>query len=271
MFDLPESPAPFSKRYGLAPAPEVRVTHAAPPEVRVAILDEAVKLQVGAKRIREIVCTVLRQSPDDQNWSDDNVLGEIRQMLRDCDWYRVYDVAEAMASALPYTARDPFKSAINDAFVDEGVGWRFDDNSLLVIRSDAAFETARIEASRLLAESGRSTARTRIDSALVDLSKRPDPNCSDAVYHAASALEALARDLIGDVNLTLGELLKRHPTLVPEPLNTALQKIWGFASDRARHAAEGKGPSFNEAELAVGLCSQVVVYLERQSRRQQRT
>jgi hypothetical protein len=109
-------------------------------------------------------------------------------------------------------------------------------------------------------------ARERIDSALTDLSKRPNPATSDAVYHAASALEAVARDLTGDANVTLGDVLKRNPQLVPEPLNAALQKIWGFASERARHAAEGKVPSFNEAELVVGLSSQIVVYLERQAR-----
>ena len=93
MFDPPVPSQPFSKRYGLAPPPEIRVTHDAPTEVRVAVLDEAVKMRIDAKHIREIVCRVLRRSPDAQNWSSDNVLAEVREILLDCEWYRVYDVA----------------------------------------------------------------------------------------------------------------------------------------------------------------------------------
>jgi hypothetical protein len=256
---------PFSKRYGLSTPPEIRVTHDAPEQVCVAVLDEAVRLRVDEEALREIVCRTLRREPDQSNWSPSNVIGEVRKLLRDCEWYRVYDVAEAIAAALPSGRKERYEHAINEAFVDEGIGWRFQDH-VLVVRSEAAFETARRNASQLLSESGRTTAQRNVDSALIDLSKRPEPNCSDAVFHACSALEALARDLTADSSATFGQITQRYPQLFPAPLNSAFDKIWGFASDRARHATQGREPTFSEAELVVGLCSQAIVYLERQSR-----
>ena len=49
------------------------------------------------------------------------------------------------------------------------------------------------------------------------------------------ALEAVARDLAGDAKLTLGEVLKRHPGLLPRPLDSALGQIWGYALNEVRH------------------------------------
>jgi hypothetical protein len=38
-------------------------------------------------------------------------------------------------------------------------------------------------------------------------------------------LEAVARDITDDEKLTLGEILKKRPELVPAPLDTALSKV----------------------------------------------
>jgi hypothetical protein len=76
-----------------------------------------------------------------------------------------------------------------------------------------------------------------------------------------AALECIARDVVGDPNATLGELLKKHPDTIPPPLDVALSKIWGFACDRARHLREDQPPRIEEAELVVGLVGAVSVYL----------
>jgi hypothetical protein len=75
------------------------------------------------------------------------------------------------------------------------------------------------------------------------------------------ALEAVARDLAGNSKATLGEVLKRNPTLVPKPLDTALSQVWGYASNEARHVEEGREPQREEAELVVGLAAVVATYL----------
>ena len=62
-----------------------------------------------------------------------------------------------------------------------------------------------------------------------------------------------------------GEILKRHPALLPKPLDDALAKIWGYASNEARHVTEGREPDREEAELIVGLAAAVAIYLTRKN------
>ena len=75
------------------------------------------------------------------------------------------------------------------------------------------------------------------------------------------ALECVARDVTGDSKATLGDILKRHPDLLPKPLDKALSQVWGYASEKARHLREGNEPGREESELIVGLAATTVVYL----------
>ena len=68
-------------------------------------------------------------------------------------------------------------------------------------------------------------------------------------------------DVSGDQKATLGQILKRYPQLIPQPLDTALSQIWGYASNEARHVQEGKEPKRSEAELIVGLAAALAGYL----------
>jgi hypothetical protein len=76
-----------------------------------------------------------------------------------------------------------------------------------------------------------------------------------------AALECVARDVTGEPNATLGAIIKNHPRLLPKPLDQGVDKIWGYASDQARHVREGKTPDIREAELVVGLAGSVATFL----------
>lgn len=84
-----------------------------------------------------------------------------------------------------------------------------------------------------------------------------------AVYHALGALECVARDLAGDSKATLGQVMKKHPDLLPKPLDEAVSKMWGYASNEARHVVEGRETNREEAELLVGLSAVLSGYLTR--------
>ncbi len=74
----------------------------------------------------------------------------------------------------------------------------------------------------------------------------------------------------GDQKATLGEILKRYPALAPSPLDKALGQVWGYASNEARHAVEGKQPEQAEAELIVSLSSAMSTYLTKRFGRKDR-
>jgi hypothetical protein len=109
------------------------------------------------------------------------------------------------------------------------------------------------------------TAQKEIHEAIADLSRRPAADLTGSIQHAMAALECVFRVAADDPNPTLGKLLKHHPGLIPAPLDTAIEKAWGYASNRGRHIEEGNEPTRDEAELIVGVATAVATYLARKT------
>lgn len=76
--------------------------------------------------------------------------------------------------------------------------------------------------------------------------------------------------LTDEPKATLGQIIKRHPDLLPKPLDTALAHLWGYASNEARHVQEGREPNRQEVELLVGLAAAMASYLTRKQAHQMR-
>ncbi len=257
----------FSRRHGVASQQrEITIRDDAPPEVRAAILKIAEgELDLDPNTIRDVLCTVLRKLPNSNNWTAyPNIWNECQWLMNDAPWYKVYDFVEALYRHLA-KHRGParhqnWEELINEYFVEVGVGWRLADGQIET-RGAEAFETSVDDARGALESAGLHTARSEIHEALGDLSRRPGPDLTGAVQHAMAALECTAREATGDQRATLGEILKRYPDLVPKPLDDALGKMWGYASEMARHIREGRTPSRAEAELVVGVASAMCNYL----------
>jgi hypothetical protein len=75
-------------------------------------------------------------------------------------------------------------------------------------------------------------------------------------------MECVSRDVTGDSG-TLGKLIPKLG--LPRPLDTAVEKLWGFASERARHLHEGETVNDLEAELVVSIACAVSAFLARQT------
>ena len=134
------------------------------------------------------------------------------------------------------------------------------DWSLHTIESDPeAAITAANAAKAALSSTDRTQAAREMAEAIGDISRRPDPDVTGAVHHAMAALEATARDVTGQKNPTLGQLVERLE--LKPPLDAALQKLWGYASNEARHGREDSALSATEAKLIVGVSGAVCSYL----------
>lgn len=142
-----------------------------------------------------------------------------------------------------------------------GIGWQLADGRI-EIRGPEAFESALSQAKEMT-EAGLPVAKREIQEALDDLSRRPAPDLTGAIQHALAALECVAREVTGDPKATLGAILSKSPDLLPKPLDSAAEKIWGFASERGRHLREGQELPHGEVELIVGLAAQLVTFLVR--------
>ena len=271
---------PFSRRHQYVGDPtEITIREGAPESLRVAVVEAVRVLHWSPQRIRQVLCGVLRARPDAGNWSDQNVWGEIDYRIHDgdaCPWFRVYDFIEAIyreireaGRVLPAGGGDQeyqFAAAINACFLEDGIGWQLTEDGQVVTRGTEAFETVIAGAVDALNEAERPTAAGCVHAALRALSLRPTADLRGAINHAMGALEAVSRDVTGDGQATLGEIIRRNPQLLPtQPLRSAASQLWGFASNEARHVREGPEPSREDAELVVGLAAVLVTYLTRQS------
>ncbi len=253
----------FSARHGFASKGGRELTREDAPEtVRCGLMQIVLgKLKLRPSWLRRVVCGVLRVRPDPSNWSEyPNVHWEVEEHLHTCAWFRVYDIIEAISGALNDDRGASFEEAVNELFSEEGIGWQLVGGELRV-RGDEAFETVIDGAAGVLENSKLSTAASELREAIHDLSRRPEADLSGAVHHAMSALEIVARGFSGDAKRTLGGILKKHRKMLPSPIGDAVAKLWGYASDQARHGKESRQLAWEEAQLIVGISAVVCSYL----------
>lgn len=259
-------PQHFSDRHGYqAPDKDISVREDAPLELREAISQLAKQAGMGYRELRDVVCQVLLIHPDPGNWSEvPNIRDEVYGHLTDCDWFKVYDIAEAIYANLLNRRDDEsgraFSDRLNQFFRERGIGWQMEKGKVQY-RGLESFTQAVKGGEQALSDTARSLAASELAEAVKDISRRPKPDVTGAVQHAMAALEATARDVTGQENPTFGRLA-RSLKLKP-PLDTALEKLWGYASNEARHGRQDSSLDAAEAELIVGIAGSVCGFLAR--------
>jgi hypothetical protein len=252
----------FSRRHGLnRPDADITVRYEAPDDLRHAVVALAYQCGLKPTDLRRVLCSMLYRVPNRSNWSEfPNVDGEVRDLISDCEWFEIYDLIELLAQSCEGHGVD-FAGETNRMFRVMGVGWQLVGTSLEV-RGSEAFELAVKEGQRELLQRGNHTAASELHEAILDLSRRPNPEVSGAIQHAMAALECVARDVCESKD-TLGDVLRKNPSLFPKPVDQILDKAWGYTSNFGRHLMEGSPPAFDEAELVVGLSGVLARYLSR--------
>ena len=259
----------FSDRNGYrGEEPEITVREDAPEALRDAIIMLAYRAELKPEGLRRIICESLLIRPDSNNWSDDNVRYEIDERMESIQWFKVYDIAESIYAFLERTQHfdsraSGFQDQLNLCFREHGVGWQMQAGKITARGSEVFAQTSKA-ALTLMRETGKSTAAKEISEALNDISRRPHADVTGAIQHAMAGLECIARDFSGNEKATLGPIIKNLG--LPKPLDAALEKLWGFASEQGRHIQEGREPRFEEAELIVTTASAICTYLLSTSR-----
>lgn len=255
---------PFSRREGFRPRPEIAVREDAPEGLRAGLVGILRNMGMNYTDMRAVVCPVLNVFPDRNNWSEvPNVRDEVIGLIEGCDWYKVYDVLEAFCRHYAQNNREEeFAGQVNALLEELGIGWQMIDCQI-VTRGDQEFERAVAQAVENIGAAGLKIAGTEIEEARRDLSRRPEPDITGAIQHGIAALECVARVVSGDERATLGEIIRRHGVElgIPKPMDSALEKMWGYASEEARHVREGRVPKREDAEFILSVSASVVTYL----------
>jgi len=255
----------FSGRYGYKTEDaEIVIREDAPDDLRFAVAQIARDAGMTPSKIRDVICTILLIAPNRANWSEyPNIWDEVQDHLMGCEWFKVYDITESLYRKLVsiYSDNaDDFRNSINLYFREKGIGWELSENGV-TYRGSEPFSATTANAIGVLSAVGRTKASSEVHEALRDLSRRPKPDKTGAIQHAIAALECTARDVLKIPNQTLGKLLPKLK--FPEHLNTGVEKLWGFSSERARHVREGEDIDDIEAELVVCIACSLCVFLSK--------
>ena len=256
----------FSDRQGYRPtAVQITVREDAPSDLRSAIPLIAEEAGMKPSAMRQAICKVLLVAADRDNWSEyPNIWDEVAWLMENAKWYKVYDIAEALYRKLATNGTwdsqpaSEFERRLNDFLLENGIGWELRDGQI-THRGSEAFAKSTHEVPIRLEESGFQRAANEMREALGDISRRPQPDITGAIQHAMAALEATAREVTGQPNPTLGKLV---PMLdLPAPLDQAVHKLWGYASDRGRHIREQQVVDHAHAELIVTVAGSLCAFL----------
>ena len=276
-------PPSFSSRQGFEPEePEANLFDQVTYRFRQQVVVTALNAELSPLELRKVVCRRLRQAPNhDNDRHASRIKTEIKSHLRSCPWNRVFDIIEDVVSTPKLRARldlgvtfaqlrgesgesnrTYFHRTINKLLREEGIGWKLSDGKL-TIRGNEAFERVAREAPNALERAGMLNSAQHLQEAIADLSRRPDPDLAGAVYHSIGAVEGTLRRVCGDSKPSLAQLLRKeeYRKVVPAPLNVALDKMWGYSSEYARHVKEGNAPDLKEAKLVVHAAAAVSEYL----------
>ncbi len=230
----------------------------------------------------DVLLLLLQRAEELQRLCDRGLIrtGELQEALRDLDvrtagtlkpldetLFRVFDSRSR-------THTDYYKQTLSgyvDSSDGNNAGYRADTLRLVIEEYSPGFLQGKAVSGNAVAAAQAATAADRpnaareIGEAQRDLARRPEPDCTGAVQHAMAALEAVARDVAGDQDATFGTILKAKPDLFPKPLDVVMGKIWGYASEMARHVREGDTLEVVEVELLVSLAAAGVTYLAKKS------
>ncbi|SFD09425.1 hypothetical protein SAMN05216577_116112 [Pseudomonas citronellolis] len=255
----------FSKRHGYEP--EITVFDDAPPELKAYFLHLVYEIGLGPDALEKIICQILKRLPKQRRqWPG---VTDIRQYnveyLNECRWYKVYDVIEAVAKhyhqgGFLNAAFDNYQKDLNDFFIEHGIGWKLVDGRIEA-RGSELFEGALRTAKEAMGRAGHNTAERELHEAIGDLSRRPEPDVTGAIQHAAAALECVTRKITNKPTDTFGKLVNDNPGLFPGAMRQVANGIWGYVSQSGRHVEHGNEPVFDEAKLAVSICASVSEYL----------
>lgn len=243
----------------------ITIREDAPQELRSFVISTALRQGLKLDPLRTIVCAAVRDVPDANNWSENNFMKqEVEAHLYNNSWFYTYDAIELIYAELPDGKADAFADQINFYLRRRGIGWQLNDGQI-IFRGDDQFEEFKTEAAAVLEAAGKPTAKAEISEAIKDLSKRPEPDLTGAIQHALAGLECVVREVTSNEKHTLGKLINDNPDIVPKPLNEAISKLYGYASNNGRHLKEGGSPNLEEVELTVAISASLVTYLAKKN------
>lgn len=193
-----------------------------------------------------------------------SIVGILKVWFDSTEWYNVYDFIEFISEI---AMRDGLEFAIecNNALEKEMSGYRIINSKVMQITSEQEIQ----EIQEAIANTDKfNSVNTHLQTALVMLSDRKNPDYRNSIKEAISAVEAMCSIIANDPKATLGSALKEiekkhslHPAL-----KSAFSSLYGYTSDAGgiRHKLTDDTATieFEDAKFMLVSCSAFINYLK---------
>lgn len=242
---------------------EITIRNEAPDSLRELLIsfgNSPITYMNSIEQFRSIVTKELQVSNNPNNWSYSNIYSEILYHLKECEWYKIYNIIEKIYNLVKTSEKKTFSEEINNHFINNGIGWKL-ENGKVVYRGDQSFEAITKETVLQLSIPETERSLNEFKEAFLDLSRKPKPDLTGAAIRAFNGLECMVNK-IDEKEMTFGKLIKGNKN-IPPPLNLGVEKLWSFATETARHAKEGGNLTVIETELLVSVSAAVATYLHK--------
>lgn len=186
---------------------------------------------------------------------------EIKKDLLGLSWFKVYTLIEFLyRNFLDEETRETYTKEVNQTLSEEKAPYRFINGLITPLTNEE--EIKELIKALNVPQDKYKPVKEQLGKALSLLSDRENPDYPNSIKESISALESLAKILLGE-NGTLGELIKKldvHPAL-----RQGFSNIYGWTSDEGgiRHGKTGEPlePGLAEARYMLITTSAFINYL----------
>ncbi len=195
--------------------------------------------------------------------NDYELLDDVRKYFFESSWFEIYDFIEFAANNHPaQNSKIKFIKQCNILFEKENSGYRFVDDKITPIT-----DQQEIDEVQQALDIERPPIKEHLRRALELLSDKTTPDYRNSIKESISAVESLVKQVIGEKNGTLGQLLKKlkENYNLPPVLESAFSKLYGYTSDKEgiRHALiEESNINFHDAKFMLVICSAFINFVE---------
>lgn len=265
----------FSRRHSLRPTPEGLMEETVQNSARIGldyILDELYsKGWTSPDEVYRSMCVTLRIPRKDR----DRVYATIQDLnthidglIENVEWWEFYDICELIFGILnersEYYATGYVKR-LNSLFIDEGIPFKLAKGKIEKVGS--GFIDAKVKEARyLLKEPEFKGADEHFEKAIKALNERPKPDVENCVKDAVAAIESVGRIIVGNEKALLDDIIKdmAKKSIIPKPLDQAIQKIYAYRGDQpgVAHGLVGTSKvTIDEAEFVLAMSAATIIYL----------
>lgn len=186
-------------------------------------------------------------------WPD--FLDVVRANYFNSNWHRIYSLIEFMGEHCISKriggpdAYTKYFDACNEVFELENSAYRFVSGKITPITSPEEID----EIERAIASSDQyAGVRTHLQTSLGFLTDKQNPDYRNSIKESISAVESLAKKLVGDDKATLGQALKvleKHHHL-HSSLKNAFSALYGYTNDASgiRHSLMDNESALTQAD-----------------------